>query len=536
MRIVGRLSAGLCAVFLCANAYASFSVRDYGAKGDGETKDTSAVQTAIDTAAQAGGGTVLFPAGTYLCGSLHLRSHVTLALDTGSTIKGSPAKEDYDPYEKLDFKNDADIETSYFHFALIWAEDTEHIAITGTGTIDGNRDRRHGPKAIALKRCRFVTIRDVTLINAPNYNISMLGTDFVLIDGVTILNGFADGIDPDSCRDVRIAGCYIECSDDAIVPKTSFALGERRSCENITVTNCHLATESNAFKLGTESGGDFRHVAVSNCVLSGMANNEPARGGIALESVDGAHIDDVAVSNITMANVRAPVFLRLGNRGRDMATPVPGSLHNVVISDITASGASNTCSISGIPGHPVEGVTLANIRIAWKGGCPLSNPEESVPENIDDYPDPGMFDALPAYGFYCRHVEGLRMSNLDLRFDDGFWRIDGKETKHRFHWDADGVGHPSKAAEPGYALFFDDVTHLDLSGLRARTAATGAGTIRMMNVRDTLLFGCAAPGVTHFLEVQGPRSANIHLVSNVLAGKESIVMKDCDPGAVSVAD
>ncbi|MCX5757358.1 MAG: glycosyl hydrolase family 28 protein [Candidatus Hydrogenedentes bacterium] len=526
----------LCVTSICANASGAFSVREYGAKGDGETKDTAAVQKAIDDAAKAGGGAVLFSAGTYLCGSLHLCSHVGLSLEAGATLKGSPDKDDYDPYEKLDFKNDADSETSFFHFALIWGEDIENIAITGSGTIDSNRDRRHGPKTIALKRCRFVTIRDVRLLNAPNYNISMIGTDFVTIDGVTILNGFADGIDPDSCRNVRIANCHIEASDDAIVPKASFALGERRSCENIAVTNCYLATDAHAFKLGTESGGDFKRIAVSNCVMSGMAGGRPARGGIALESVDGSNIDDVAVSNISMVDVRAPIFIRLGNRGRDMATPTPGSLRNVVISEVVATGASNTCSVSGIPDHPVVGVTLSNIRIAWKGGCPFRNPDEPVPENIDEYPDPNIFDALPAYGFYCRHVEGLRMSNLDLGFDDTFWRIVDEGKKSRARWGSDGVPHPSKPGQPGYAIVFDDVTRLDLDGFRARTAAEGPGTIRMVDVRDALLRGCVAPDTAHFLEVLGHRSAGIHLKSNVLAAGEAVVMKDCDATAVSVAN
>src|SRR5262249_53425289 len=154
-----------------------------------------------------------------------------------------------------------------FHQALIWAEDAERIAITGTGTIDGNRKRRGGPKPIALKRCKFVAIRGVTIRDSPNYCISLLGTDYVAIDGVTILNGYSDGIDPDCCHHVRISNCHIESWDDAIVPKTSFSLGKRRSTEDVTVTNCVLASNCNCFKLGTESGGDYRNITVSNCTM-----------------------------------------------------------------------------------------------------------------------------------------------------------------------------------------------------------------------------------------------------------------------------
>jgi len=535
MRIV-RMSILLCAVFGCAHAWGAVSVREQGAKGDGQKKDTAAVQKAIDAVSRAGGGTVAFPAGTYLCGSIHLRSRVTLSLESGATIKGSPDKEDYDAYEKLDFKNDADMETTYFHFALIWGEDVEDVVIAGPGVIDSSRVHRHGPKTIALKKCRFVTIRDVRLVNAPNYNISLLGTDFVNIDGVTILNGFADGIDPDACRNVRIANCHIQARDDAIVPKASFALGERRACENITVTNCYLETECNAFKLGTESGGGFKRIAVSNCVMPGIRGGDPARGGIALESVDGSNIDGVAVSNISMIDVRSPIFVRLGNRGRDMDTPIPGTLRNVVIDGIVATGASDICSVTGIPGHPVVGVTLSNIRITWRGGGPFRNPDDPIPEFIDKYPNPNMFEAMPAYAFFCRHVEGLRMSNLDLSYEDSFWRIVAEGEKAHADWMADGRAKPSKPGQPGYAMVFDDIARVDLDGLRARTAVEGPGTIRMTDVRDALIRGCVAPDIVHFLEVLGRRSAGIHLAANVLAAEEAVVMKDCDPAAVSVVD
>ena len=203
-----------------------------------------------------------------------------------------------------------------FHHALIWGEDVEHVGIVGSGTIDANFSKRGGPKPIALKRCRFVEIRGIRILNAPNYNISLLGTDYVNIEGVTILDGYCDGIDPDSCRNVRISDCHIECWDDAICPKASFSLGERRAVENLVVTNCYMATGCNAFKMGTESGGGFKRIAVSNCVMGVLPGKRPARSGIALESVDGAGVDGVVIDNIVMHGVRCPIFVRLGNRGR----------------------------------------------------------------------------------------------------------------------------------------------------------------------------------------------------------------------------
>jgi hypothetical protein len=522
---------------LAAPAY--YTVRDHGAVGDGVAKDTAAVQRAIDACAAAGGGTVLFPAGTYLCGSLHLKSNVTLHLDNGATILGSLLKEDYDPPETLDFKNDADVETTYFHQSLIWGEGLERVAITGGGTIDSGFGKRGGPKPIALKRCRFVNISGIRILNAPNYAISLLGTDDVNIDGVTILNAFADGIDPDSCRNVRISNCHIEAIDDAIVPKTSFSLGERRSCENITVTNCFLSTRCNGFKLGTESGGDFKRIAVSNCVITGKKGKSPAISGIALESVDGANIDGVTVSNITMTDVRAPIFLRLGNRGRDQETPTPGSLRNVIIDNIVATRASLACSVTGIPGHAVENVTLSNIRMEFLGGNPLHPANTPMPEKEDRYPEALMFGPMPAYALFVRHAEGVTLSNFDVSHAPGFWRLTTDIYKNITWSDGDAPPSDSVPGEAGHALLFDDVRELSVNGLRAQPSGDGAALLRLTGVRRALLRGILAKeGTQTLLEVAGAGSAEITLAESALQGvaKPVSLLDGADTAAVRVAN
>jgi hypothetical protein len=504
-----------------------YDVRSFGAKGDGVTKDTEAVNKALEACAKAGGGTVYFAPGVYLCGSLHLRSGATLWIDSGATIKGSPDYADYDPFEKLDFKNDADPETSFFHHALIWGENVERVAIVGEGTIDANRQRRGGPKIIALKRCRFVNIQGVRLLNAPNYNISMLGTDFVNISGVTILNGYADGIDPDACQDVRISNCHIESVDDAIVPKASFSLGERRACENIVVTNCFLSTAANCFKLGTESGGDFKHITVSNCVMTGLKGIGHATSGISLESVDGANLDGVAISNVSMFDARAPVFIRLGSRCRDGA-PAPGSIRNIIISNIVALNASTTSSITGIPGCYPEGITLSNIRLVYNGGGPARVKKDApVPELEREYPSADMFETLPAYGLYCRHVKGLVLSNVQLLYGDRFWRIPTWKTWNRKAidwWTPDGIPSPSEPGNPGPAFIAEDVIGLDVVALQTRAGSEGDPVVQFVNVRDALVRACRAPENTKvYLDIRGAQTSNIDLMDNIVRNAEIAV-------------
>lgn len=461
---------------------ATHDVRAYGATGNGVADDTQAIQRAIDACTQDGGA-VLFPRGKYRSGTLYLKSRVHVQLDHGAVLLGSDKQEDYAPFEKLDFRNDADVETSFFQRALLFGDSLEHIAITGAGTIDANHTKRGGPKPIALKRCKFVEIRSVRILNAPNYAISLLGADNVNIDGVTILNAFADGIDPDSCRNVRISNCHIESVDDAIVPKASFSLGERRACENIVVSNCVLSTVCNGFKLGTESGGGFKRIAVNNCVITGHSSNRPAISGIALESVDGGDLDSVAVSNIVMDRVRAPIFIRLGNRGRDMDKPVAGSLTNVSINNIVATRASLACSITGLPYAKVNGVTLSDIRIEFIGGNPRQPDDEPMLELPRVYPEAAMFGAMPAYGLFCRHVDDLVLQNVVFDYTDDFWRLT-TDVYRDIQWpEEDGTPSHSEPAAAGHALYCEDIGGWRLDGFQARPSTDGAQTVVLKDVK-----------------------------------------------------
>jgi polygalacturonase len=478
------LGAGADSTASSTPGFPQFNVRQFGAKGDGLAKETKAIQAAID-AAGAFGGTVYFPPGKYLSGTVRLKSQVTLFLDAGATLAASPDKEDFDPYEKLNFKSFSDDETTDFHYALVRAQDVEHIGIIGPGAIDGNRTKRRGPKPIALKNCRHIAVRDITIRNSPNYNISLLGCDYVNIEGVTILNGYCDGIDPDCCHHVRIANCYVEAWDDAIVPKASFALGYRRSTENLTVTNCVLTTACNCFKLGTESSGDFKNITVSNCTMFARPDlwKRKPSSGIALEMVDGASLERIAVSNIVMVDIESPIFIRLGNRGRAQAVPKPEHLEGISISDIVATGAERASSITGIPGYPVRRITLQNIRITVKGGGSAALARKDVPELESKYPDADMFDDLPAYGLFCRHAETLVLDNV------------------HFH-----LAQPD--ARP--AVIFDRVEDLDL---RAFTAAPPSGdepALALRDVRRCLMQGLRAQiGTKTLCGLTGAQTARI---------------------------
>lgn len=485
---------------------ALYNVRDYGARGDGRTKDTAAIQKALDAAARQG-GTVLLPPGHYISGTLHLRSNVAIEIAAGAVLAASPDQADFDKYEDLPFKPVDDRETTYFRYALLAGEDVSDVSIYGAGVLDGNRAKRGGPKPIALKRCRRIAVRDLTVRNSPNYAISLLGCEDVAIRGVRILNSYSDGIDPDCSRLVRISDCYVDSYDDAIVLKTSQALGEPRATEQVTITNCVLRTNCNHFKLGTESRGDFRNITLSNCVMLNRDQGRPAISAIAIESVDGAHIERVSISNVVIEDARTPLFIRLGNRGRGMQTPVPGSLSDVTITGVTATGGVLASSITGLEGYPVRGVTLADIRITMRGEGKFTG--LAVPEHPEKYPEAAMFGPLPAHTLYARHVQGLVLRNFRTR---------------------------CAKTEERPAMIFDDVRELELSGFGAESVSGPLPLLWLNNCAGALIYGSRlAQPAELFLRVTGSASNEISLIGNDLRHVRRLVHLNDRAGPFSVS-
>jgi len=473
-----------------------YRVTEYGAVGDGKTKDTLSIQKAVDAANQRGGGTVYFPPGIYLSGTIRLKDNVTLYLDTGVTLLGSTDVKDY-PIIWPEFRSYTD---NYVYQSLIYGEKVKNVAIVGRGTIDGRGDkferhypgRQYGqrPYLVRLVSCEKILVEGITLLDSPMWVQQYLACDDLVIDGIKVhsyANHNNDGIDIDCCRYVRISNCYIDSLDDAIVLKST----ADRPCENVTVTNCVLSSNCNGFKLGTESNGGFKNITFSNSAIYDVGIC-----GIALELVDGGVLDRVTVSNITMHKVGGAIFCRLGNRARpfkkDMEKPGMGSFRNVIISNVVATGVNHVgSSITGLPGHPVENISLSNIKITYAGGGTKKDALRKVPEVAEKYPEYKMFGVLPAYGFYCRHVEGLSFSDIDV------------------HWN-----------RPDYrpALVCDDVKNLDIDRYKGQCLSDGLPLIVFNDVEGALIQGCVAPaGVKSFLKLQG-FSSRISVTGNDLSG------------------
>lgn len=429
-----------------AESRGPWDAREFGAKADGTTADTAAIQAAVDACAGAGGGTVVLRGGVFLSGTIRLRSHVTLRVENGATLLGSADIGDYPGITpKIEY-----LYRERFTKSLIYAEGQEHIGLEGGGVIDGQGklfpakkgDDGGRPYLIRFSECRGVRVTGLTLRDSARWLSHYLACENVTIDGVTIhsrIRENRDGMDIDSCDRVRIANCDIYSGDDAIVLKSTAG----NPCRRVAVVNCTLSSSASALKLGTESQGGFEDVTFSNCVVY------DTRDGISIEEVDGGACERINVSNIVMRDVAVPIFVRLGNRANPLPgreKPPVGRMRDIMISNVQASGAAAVgCSVTGIPGHPVENVTLRDIRIRFSGGGSAEDAARQVPEKDASYPKGDMFGMLPAYGFYCRHVNGLRLHNLDLSFEAG-------------------------DARP--AIMAEGVADLDVAGLRA---AVGAG-------------------------------------------------------------
>ena len=431
-------------------------IRDCGAVGDGKTLATAAIQEAVDRSAAQGGGTVQVPPGTWLTGTVYLASNLTLALDAGATLLGAPDRQHYrTPRAGGGFR----------YAAILAGANLENLTIRGSGIIDGQgaafRDKsRLRPKNIYLHDCRNVVIEGVRMRNAGSWMQHYRGCDGLTIRKIDVFNHVAynnDGLNVDSCRNVTIEDCRVDSDDDGIVLK-SLSLDP---CRNVTIRRCTVSSHCNAIKMGTESGGGFLDVTVTDCTVHSPRKSEKIYGaqrglaGIALEIVDGGTLRNVRVSGIRIDGVTAPIFLRLGNRARVYADggakPGVGLFEDVVLRDITAENAAAIgCSITGLPGHPIKNVLLENLQLQFDGGGTAEQAKRAIAERPENYPESTMFGPLPAYGLYCRHVEGLTLRDIQL-----------------------GTREPDMR----HAVVLDDVKQVQIERLQADRAEDAAATI-----------------------------------------------------------
>ena len=513
-----------------------FNVRDFDAVNDGTRLTSSAINRAISMCHAGGGGTVYVPAGIYLCGTIELKSNVTLFLEAGATLLGSKKLADYTPhpYDQTDdttkpkavFENDVH-DTTPFH--LIFARDAENISLIGPGRLDGQgpafwvpsgrpplppEDAWQDVATLAWKatqrpcpmlefcNCKNVRIEDVQITNSPGWTLRLVNCDNVFIHGIIIKNPYGintDGLDLIGCKNVSMSDSLIDTGDDAICLKSQSPYGgDVRVSKNITITNCVLTCCCNALKFGTASFGRIENITFSNSIIFNEDVDLKSRviSGIALETVDGGSIEGVMISNIRMQRVRTPLFMRIGNRQRH-ASGNAGTLRGVMIQNVHATGSILTSSVTGLPGSDIEDVTLSGIQFESEEGGTVDWVKRKIPELPAAYPEARMFGRLPAYGLYCRHAKGLKLSEVSFK---------------------------ACATEERPAIVCDDAKDLIISGLNSTRTAGNQPVIRLLQTVRTTIQGCVAPPETNaYVEFQGNQTEQIVLMNNNLANARKIV-------------
>ncbi len=449
-----------------------YDVKQFGAIADGVTLCSEAVQKAVDFCHAQGGGIVVFDGGRYVLSTIFLKSNVHIEIAEDTEILGSLNFYDYAQQEKIEYPIYQDASHTYFDLSMFVGRNCENISITGKGKIDmrsvwdvdgvrGAAIKHRGPKCIALKECKNIQISGLEIVNVTDLGVYFAGCENVDVFGLK-MRVYIDGISPDNSKNVRIYDCDVEAGDDSIVFKSSYTLNRLDICKDIKVWNCRLKSRCTAVKFGTETNGGFENIEIENIDI-----RETRITGIAIESVDGAVVDGIHIKNVTMKNVNAPLFIHIGKRMRGPAGRQLGVIRNVTIENLTADGpyepyecvawnyfsfcdndtyqypwvfgvaesfddtkAGNTAesdwqmtsNMCGLPGHPLQNITLRNVHLKLDGGVKTYN--RNVPEEAQDYPEVYVYGRiLPAKGIYFRHIEGLTLDNVTVET----YRADARE-------------------------------------------------------------------------------------------------------------
>lgn len=461
------ISLIIATLFLSCSYATVLNVKDFGAVGNGKEIDSGAINKAIEEASKHYGDTVLFPAGKYSCFSIHLKSNVTLLLDknaailaaspklSGSVSDSSGNKDEVFGYDYPEYNPDSmyqDFGHSHWHNSLMWGEDLRNVTICGEGLIDGTDVLTRGSgksrnsktvvanKALALKNCKCVRISGLRFLNCGHFAMLLTGVDSLLIEDV-VADTNRDGIDIDCCEDVVVRRCKINTlNDDAIVLKCSYALGWAKPTRNVVVEDCDVSGydtgtfmdgtkkttvtvvpdrdgPTGRIKLGTESSNAFRDILVRNCCFNHCR-------GIAIETVDGAALENVEFTDITMNDIcNSPIYIRLGNRMRSPKGTQPSSVNNVRINNVTVTDADSryACLIYGMEGNPIRNVTISNLSVEYRGGLTMQDFNEQRGRNTffssrneNTYPEPSAHGIQPSWGWALYHVDGLYLKNIKM--------------------------------------------------------------------------------------------------------------------------
>jgi polygalacturonase len=441
-----------------------YVVTDYGAKADTTVLCTAVLQRCIDLCSEDSGGRVVIPAGNYKTGTIILKSNVHLHLEAGATLFGSTDLKDYLGM-KSSYKS---LRTHTPTIQLIYADSVENVVVDGYGTIDGqgrvfpkrswNDEGITRPHLLRFIQSRNIVVKDITLKNSGCWMQHYLACDRLRIDGIRVTNRNNynnDALDLDGCHDVIVRGLIADSDDDGITLKST----SPRLCENIAIENCVVSSHCNAVKLGTETNGGFRNISIRGIVIKPSADQSTQFFGrpkgisaLSLEIVDGGVMENVSVDGMTVVGTESPVFVRLAHRGRGWnfsrngasafisqsvnggneggtAATKPdsietvGRMRGIYINNVRATDCGNYgCSITGIPGHPVEDIHVSNVSIFHSGGignAALSSIDNALrDEKIAAYPEATMWGPLPAKGFYVRHAKRVCFNNVEAYTSD----------------------------------------------------------------------------------------------------------------------
>ena len=438
-----------------------YNICDFGATSHMKTNSTHAVQQAIDLCSANGGGRVVVPAGNYVIGTIVLRSNVHLHLEQGATLYGSTDLKDYKRV-KSSYKS---LRTHTPTIQLIYADSVDNVVIDGYGTIDGrgrvfpklswNDEGITRPHLLRFIQSRNITVKDVTLKNSGCWMQHYLACDRLRISGIKVVNRNNynnDALDLDGCHDVVVSDVIADSDDDGITLKST----SPRLCENITIQNCIVSSHCNAVKLGTETNGGYRNITIRGIVVKPSADQTTLFFGkaigtsaLSLEIVDGGTMENVSVSDMTVTGTESPIFVRLGHRGRGWtfnksgadafvaqslqggnegatssqkpdSVETVGVMRGLYINNVRARDAGRYgCSITGLPGHPVEDVHVSNVSIHHHGGIKAADlaaiKTALQDEKAAEYPEATMWGPLPAKGFYVRHARGVRFDSVETQ-------------------------------------------------------------------------------------------------------------------------